>query len=114
MLEESAFRAPGITSVQFSPLSVFVVQPGLDQPALTFAIGVDRATTANVVARLEKRGLLRRRPGATDERVKQTELTATGHRLLRQMYRRRCRPRPRLGSYKTGCGEASGARAQST
>ena len=66
----------GVTPVQFSLLSVLAMQPGLDQAALAFAVGVDRATTANVVARLEKRGLLRRRSGATDRRVKQVELTA--------------------------------------
>jgi DNA-binding MarR family transcriptional regulator len=72
----------GVTPVQFSLLSVLATQPDLDQAALAFAVGVDRATTANVVARLEKRGLLRRRPGATDRRVKQMELTTAGHRLL--------------------------------
>ncbi len=72
----------GVTPVQFSLLSVLAARPGLDQAALAFAVGVDRATTANVVARLDQRGLLRRRPGTTDKRVKQVELTAAGHRLL--------------------------------
>ena len=71
-----------VTPVQFSLLSVLAAQPGLDQAALAFAVGVDRATTANVVARLEQRGLLRRRAGATDRRVKQVALTAVGRRLL--------------------------------
>jgi DNA-binding MarR family transcriptional regulator len=72
----------GVTPVPFSLLSLLATQPGLDQAALAFAVGVDRATTANVVARLEKRGLLRRRPGPTDRRVKLVELTAAGTRLL--------------------------------
>lgn len=72
----------GVTPVQFSLLSVLAVQPELDQAALAFAVGVDRATTANVVARLEKRGLLRRRPGLADKRVKLVELTAASRRLL--------------------------------
>ena len=72
----------GITPVQFSLLSVLSAQPGLDQAALAVAVGVDRATTANVVARLEKRGLLRRRSSTTDRRVKQVELTAAGSLLL--------------------------------
>ena len=72
----------GVTPVQFSLLSVLAAQPGLDQAALAFAVGVDRATTANVVARLDQRGLLRRRPSTTDKRVKQVELTQAGHRLL--------------------------------
>jgi DNA-binding MarR family transcriptional regulator len=77
--ECSAF---GVTPVQFSLLSLLAAQPGLDQAALAFAVGVDRATTANVVARLEKRGLLRRRPGPTDKRVKLVELTTPGIRLV--------------------------------
>jgi DNA-binding MarR family transcriptional regulator len=72
----------GVTPVQFSLLSVLAAQPGLDQAALAFAVGVDRATTANVVARLDQRGLLRRRPGTTDKRVKQVDLTQAGYRLL--------------------------------
>lgn len=72
----------GVTPVQFSLLSVLAAQPDLDQATLAFAVGVDRATTANVVARLETRGLLRRRPGATDKRVKKVELTTAGQRLL--------------------------------
>lgn len=72
----------GVTPVQFSLLSVLAVQPGLDQAALAFAVGVDRATTANVVARLERRGLLRRRQAADDRRVKKVELTTAGVRLL--------------------------------
>lgn len=71
-----------ITPVQFSLLSLLSTQPGLDQAALAIAVGVDRATTANVVARLEKRGLLRRRSGIEDRRVKLVELTAAGTRLL--------------------------------
>ena len=71
-----------ITPVQFSLLSLLQTQPGLDQAALAVAVGVDRATTANVVARLEKRGLLRRRADTQDKRVKLVELTAAGGRLL--------------------------------
>jgi MarR family transcriptional regulator, lower aerobic nicotinate degradation pathway regulator len=75
----------GVTPVQFSLLSVLTDQPELDQAALATAVGVDRATTANVVARLEKRGLVRRRRGPEDRRVKQVELTAAGGRLLQRI-----------------------------
>ena len=71
-----------ITPVQYSLLSLLATQPGVDQATLAVAVGVDRATTANVVARLEKRGLLHRRPGPTDKRVKLVEPTAAGLRLL--------------------------------
>jgi DNA-binding MarR family transcriptional regulator len=85
----------GVTPVQFSLLSLLAAQPGLDQAVLAFAVGVDRATTANVVARLDQRGLLRRRSGTTDKRVKQVELTQAGHRLLARIdpYARRAHAR---------------------
>jgi DNA-binding MarR family transcriptional regulator len=85
----------GVTPVQFSLLSLLATQSGLDQAALAFAVGVDRATTANVVARLERRGLLRRRPNPVDKRVKQVELTAAGSRMLARIdpYARRAHER---------------------
>ena len=51
-----------ITPVQYSIMTVAAVQPDLDQAQLAYEVGVDRATLANVVARLESKGLVRRRP----------------------------------------------------
>jgi DNA-binding MarR family transcriptional regulator len=75
----------GVTPVQFSLLSVAAARPGLDQSALALEVGVDRATTANVLARLETNGLLRRTRSATDSRVKLVQLTAAGRRMLARM-----------------------------
>jgi DNA-binding MarR family transcriptional regulator len=75
----------GVTPVQFSLLSVVAGKPGLDQSALALQVGVDRATTANVLARLEANGLLRRGRSATDSRVKLVHLTAAGRRMLGRM-----------------------------
>jgi MarR family transcriptional regulator, lower aerobic nicotinate degradation pathway regulator len=75
----------GVTSVQFSLLSVVAAQPGLDQSALALEVGVDRATTANVLARLEANGLLRRDRHDTDSRVKLVFLTTMGRRMLARM-----------------------------
>jgi DNA-binding MarR family transcriptional regulator len=75
----------GVTAVQFSLLSVVAAQPGLDQSALAREVGVDRATTANVLARLEANGLLRRVRDAADSRVKLVHLTPTGRRVLARM-----------------------------
>jgi MarR family transcriptional regulator, lower aerobic nicotinate degradation pathway regulator len=71
----------GITPVQFSILSVAAVQPGLDQARLGHEVGVDRTTLANVVARMEARGLVVRTPGK-DRRLKHVTLTEAGHDLL--------------------------------
>ena len=71
-----------ITPVQFSILSVAAAQPGLEQARLGYAVGVDRTTLANVVARLEARALLVRVPGTTDRRLKHVSLTQEGLDLL--------------------------------
>jgi DNA-binding MarR family transcriptional regulator len=71
-----------ITPVQFSIMTVVAAQPGLDQTALAQEVGVDRATLANVLARLEGRGLVRRASGRTDRRIKCVSLSASGGRIL--------------------------------
>jgi len=74
-----------VTPVQYSILSAVAAQPGLEQTALAQEVGVDRATLANVVARLAGRGLVRRRQGKQDRRLKHVLPTAAGKRLLKQM-----------------------------
>lgn len=56
-------------------------QPGLEQVALAYEEGVDRATLANVLARLEGRGLIAR-AAANDRRVKRVSLTLEGRATL--------------------------------
>ena len=75
----------GVTPVQFSILTVTAAKPGLEQGALAQEIGVDRTTLANVLARLEGRGLLTRAVAPTDRRVKLVSLTPEGSSTLRQM-----------------------------
>jgi DNA-binding MarR family transcriptional regulator len=74
-----------ITPVQYSIMTVAEAHPGLDQAQLAYEVGVDRATLANVVARLETKGLLRRSPSASDKRLKLVTLSARGAGLLEKM-----------------------------
>jgi MarR family transcriptional regulator, lower aerobic nicotinate degradation pathway regulator len=75
----------GVTPVQYSIMTVVARQPALDQGHLAEEVGVDRATLADVLARLEARGLVsRRRPGA-DRRMKLVSITAAGRQLLVRM-----------------------------
>jgi len=53
--ECAAFK---VTPVQYSILTTVAAQPGLEQTALAQEVGIDRATLANVVARLAGRGLV--------------------------------------------------------
>ncbi len=75
----------GVTPVQYSVLTAIEEQSALEQARLAQEVGVDRATLANVVARLEARGLLRRTTTKADRRLKRVVLTAKGKRLLNQM-----------------------------
>jgi DNA-binding MarR family transcriptional regulator len=74
-----------VTPVQFSIMSVIGQQPGLDQSQISEEVGVDRATLANVVARLEAAGLLRRATSRLDRRQKLLTLTQKGKSLLTRM-----------------------------
>lgn len=72
----------GVTPVQFAALQMVAHQPGLDQRTLARTIGFDTSTIAGVIDRLEKRGLMTRRPSPADRRVRLLSLTAQGQRLL--------------------------------
>ena len=74
-----------ITPVQYSVMTVVAGHPGLEQGRVGYEVGVDRATLAKVVARLEARGLLRRKPSHSDRRHKLVALTAAGKKLLRAL-----------------------------
>jgi DNA-binding MarR family transcriptional regulator len=74
-----------ITPVQFSIMSVIAFRPGMDQSQISEEVGVDRATLANVVARLEASGLLKRITSRLDRRQKLLNLTPRGKALLTRM-----------------------------
>ena len=74
-----------ITPPQYGVLSVIAAQPGLDQSAIAEEIGVDRATLASVVARLEAAGFVRRTVSKTDRRQKLLTLTPRGRTILTRM-----------------------------
>jgi DNA-binding MarR family transcriptional regulator len=74
-----------VTPVQYSILTAVAAQPGLEQAALAQEVGIDRATLANVVARLAARRLVRRRQGARDRRLKHVLPTAACGLLLARM-----------------------------
>jgi DNA-binding MarR family transcriptional regulator len=75
-----------VTPVQYGLLTTLSEQPGLDQTSLCAEIGVDRTTTADVLRRLEQRGLVKREPSPLDGRQKLARITSKGTRLMHQMY----------------------------
>lgn len=75
----------GITPVQYSVMTALSASPEVEQASVAAAVGIDRATVADVLSRLEKRGLLVRRASTTDRRLKVVALSAEGLALLEGM-----------------------------
>lgn len=71
-----------ITSVQFGVLSVLALHPDSDQRTVGEHLGLDRSTIADLVARLEKRGYLRRVRDASDRRRNLLRLSELGRAEL--------------------------------
>lgn len=86
----------GVTTTQYGILVVLRERPGLDQIGVAKALGLDRSTTAMVVAKLESRALLRRSPSREDGRKLAVTLTAKGARLLAELTPAAERARRRL------------------
>jgi MarR family transcriptional regulator, lower aerobic nicotinate degradation pathway regulator len=82
-LEET--REFGITPVQYSLMTTLAARGELDQNSLALEIGLERTSVGEVVPRLQARGLLVRRKGMIDGRVKMVRLTREGRILLRKM-----------------------------
>ncbi len=72
----------GLRPPQFALLLTVFQNAGLNQTELVHLTGIDRSTLANMIARLEKRGLLARKPG-TDQRSRHLWLTDAGAEAVR-------------------------------
>ncbi|MCB8838310.1 MarR family winged helix-turn-helix transcriptional regulator [Aurantimonas sp. VKM B-3413] len=67
-----------ITPVQFSILTALEEMGGCEQTTLALTVGLDRTNIADVLDRLQKRGLVRRRVAPKDRRRKLVALTDVG------------------------------------
>ena len=63
--------------------SIGSARRAIDQISLARSIAIDRQTASNVLGRLEKRGLIRKRD--KDKRTKALFLTAAGEKIIRAM-----------------------------
>lgn len=93
-LEE--FKSQNITPVQYGLMSAVAALPDLDQTALGQEVGLDRTTTADVVKRLEDRGLLERRPNPADRRTRHVRLTPLGEQTVTELHGDMTRAQERL------------------
>jgi DNA-binding MarR family transcriptional regulator len=74
-----------ITSPQFAALNALLREPDLDQRSLGRRVSLDRSTTAEMVARLTDRGLIRSERHSHDARRKTMALTPRGESVLQQL-----------------------------
>jgi MarR family transcriptional regulator, lower aerobic nicotinate degradation pathway regulator len=84
-MEETA--AFGVTPVQYAALVAIREQPDVDATRLSLLIAFDRSTIGSVLGRLEGKGLIARKSGSVDKRIKRLRITRRGSRLLDQIAR---------------------------
>ncbi|WP_371224919.1 MarR family winged helix-turn-helix transcriptional regulator [Roseovarius sp. 2305UL8-3] len=72
---QNRIKPLGIAPAQFMVMLELWTQDGLTQRDLVERLDVEQATMANTLARMERDGLIQRRPSPTDKRAKVIVLT---------------------------------------
>lgn len=72
-----------LTPRQLAVLIAVAQNEGVSQTALVDRTGIDRSTLAEMVRRMQRKGLLQRRRRKEDARAYAVKLTDEGHRVLR-------------------------------
>jgi DNA-binding MarR family transcriptional regulator len=85
-----------VTPVQYGMLTAISFAPGMDQTALGHELGLDRTNTADVLRRLEERGLVMREVSKQDGRVRNAFTTKEGEKIIKTMYPSMLRAQERL------------------
>jgi len=78
-------RAETITPVQYSILASLDQSGAIDQATLSRAVALDRTSVADIVTRLERRKLLKRRVSPATGEMVLSELTNQGRALLKRL-----------------------------
>lgn len=71
-----------ITPPQYVALVTIGQNPGIDATRLSEQVAFDRATIGSILDRLEKKGLVLRKPHSSDRRTKENFLTPAGKRMI--------------------------------
>jgi DNA-binding MarR family transcriptional regulator len=77
----------GVTPVQYSVMTVLSERAESDQITIAREVGLERTTVADVLARLEARGLVTRHSDPMDQRVRLARLSAEGQKLVKNMFK---------------------------
>lgn len=74
----------GLRPVDFSTLSLVAHNPGITSRQLCTALGILPPNLVRIVADLDKRGLVQRKPHPTDGRAIGLHLSTEGRRMMRE------------------------------
>ena len=88
----------GVSLSQWRVVGALVMQPGLTQKEIADKVGVEGATLVPILDRMEKEGLLKRKPDSSDRRVNRIYLTQKADSLWESMVE--CALRIRKSSVK--------------
>ncbi len=79
-------KTKNITPVQFGVLTALSMNPWLDQKAIGRELALDRTTTAEVLKRLEEKGLIERRVNPEDRRSRLSVITKQGLKVMNALH----------------------------
>ena len=82
-------RSHGMTRAQWGILVWLERQPGISQKELAELLEVEPITVARLVDRLERRGMVERRPDPRDRRIWRLHLLLPAHLVLREINQQR-------------------------
>ena len=91
----------GLTPVQYGLLTALTFRGALDQGSLAEEFGLDRTSTAEVLARLEKRRLVTRKPNPRDRRARLARITARGRALTAATFSSMQRAQDRVCAHRS-------------
>jgi DNA-binding MarR family transcriptional regulator len=81
-----ACQSKNITPVQYGVLTALSMSPWLDQKAVGRELALDRTTTAEVLKRLEEKGLIERQVNPDDRRSRLSVITKLGLKTMRTLH----------------------------
>lgn len=75
----------GVSLSQWRVVGALVIQPGLTQKEIADKVGIEGATLVPIIDKMEKEGLLKRKPDSSDRRVNRIYLTPKADSLWESM-----------------------------
>ena len=85
VLDSELRKNVGVTISQWRVIAALVLYPGLTQKEIADKVGIEGATLVPVIDKMEKEGLLKRKPDSKDRRVNRIYLTPKADSLWDSM-----------------------------